>query len=158
MKRAIISLAIVVTGWPLAFTAQAQNALNGAWKVVEITNEGGQNSGTATVQTPSLYIFADGYYSLMWITGDGNRPDFPPDTDVTDEEIVAAFNSFIGQSGSYEVSGSTITIHAIVSKVPGSTDNTTEIEYRFEGDTLYLSQIQPRNSRNIRTRKLVRLE
>ena len=158
MKRAIISLAIVVTGLSLAFTAQAQNALNGAWKVVEITNQGGQDPGTSTVQAPSLYIFADGYYSLMWVTGDGNRPEFQPDVDVSDEDIVAAFNSFIGQSGSYEVSGSTITIHAIVSKVPGSTGNTTEIEYRFEGDTLYLSQIQPRNSRNIRTRKLARLE
>ena len=67
MKKTIISLAIVVTGWSLAFTAQAQNALNGAWKIVEI-------------------------------------------------------------------------------------------EYRFEGDTLYLSRTQPRNSLNIRTRKLVRLE
>ena len=33
-----------------------------------------------------------------------------------------------------------------------------EIQYRIEDDTLYLTQRQPVNSSNIRTRKLVRLE
>lgn len=158
MKKAIVSLAIAVAGLSLAFTAQAQNALNGAWKVVEITNEGGQNPGTSTVRTPSLYIFADGYYSLMWVTEDGSRPEFYPDTEVSDEDIVAAFNSFVAQTGSYEVSESTITTRAMVSKVPGATGTTVEIQYRIEDDTLYLTQIQPVNSNNIRTRKLVRLE
>ena len=62
-----------------------------------------------------------------------HRPNFQPDVDVSDEGIVAAFNSFIGQSGSYEVSGSTITTRAMIKKVPGNMGEPVEIQYRFEG-------------------------
>ncbi len=158
MRKTIISLAIAVTGLSLAFTAQAQDTLNGVWKLEEVTFERDENPGPFTSQQPSVYIFTEGYYSIMLIIGDGNRPDFQPGADVSDEDIVAAFNSFVGQSGSYEVSGSTITLHVMVARVPGAMGNTAEIEYRFEDDTLYLTQTQPPGSGNVVHRRLVRLE
>ncbi len=137
-------------------TSEAEDALNGVWKIEEFTTESGQNPGTFTDLPPNVYIFTDGHYSIMSIGDD--RPDFQPGDDVSDEDTIAAFNSFIGQSGSYEVSGSTITVQIIAARVPGVVGGTGEIEYRLEGDTLYLTQTQPPGSGNVNHRKLVRLE
>ena len=156
MKTKIISLLLAIVGSSVAFDARSQSVLSGAWKVEEITNSV-QRTRIDTNPPPSLYLFTDGYYSIMWLTGE-ERPDFQPDVDVEDEEIIAAFDSFIAQSGSYEVSGSTITTIPMIKKIPGNTGIPENIEYRLEGDTLYLIQTQPVNSTNVRTRKLVRLD
>ncbi len=156
MRKTIISLAIAVTGLSLAFPAQAQDGLKGIWKVEEVTNEGGQNPGTRTNPAPSLYMFTDGYYSIMVMRR--GRPDFQAGDDVSDEDAIAAFNSFSANSGSYEVSGSTITFHIMLARVPGAAGGTALAEYRLEGDTLYLTQTQPPGSGNVNHRKLVRLE
>ena len=156
MRITITSLAIAVTWLSLAFTAQAQDGLTGVWKVEELTTEGGQNPGTSTDLAPSLYVFTDGYYTNMWIPGDGDRPEAGLQ-DVSDEDTIAAYNSFFAQSGSYEVSGSTITFHVMLAKVPAATGGMPEMEYRLEGDTLYLTQ--PANPLGVMVhRKLVRLE
>ncbi len=156
MRKTIISLAIAVTGLSLAFTAQAQDALNGVWKVEEMTIEDAENPGPFTDLPPSLYIFTDGYYSIMSILGDGSRPDFQPGDDVSDEDTIAAYNTFLANSGSYEVSGSTITFHIMLAKVPTAMGTTAEGEYRLEGDALYLTQTNPLGI--VSHRKLVRLE
>ncbi len=154
MKKAFISLAIVVTGLSLAIAAQAQNALQGAWELEEVTTVGGEDPGTSTDLPPSLYVFTDGYYANMWIPGDGSRPNVG--LNAGDEGIIAAYNSFFAQSGSYEVYGSTIRFQIWLSKVPAAMGKAVQAEYRVEGDTLYLTQT---NALNVRIHsKLVRLE
>ena len=161
MRKTVISLAIAVTGLSLAFTAQAQDALNGVWKVEEMTIEDAENPGPFTDLPPSLYIFTDGYYSIMSILGDGSRPDFQPGDDVSDEDTIAAYNTFLANSGSYEVSGSTITFNIMIARVPGvvgATGPGVMAEYSLDGDTLTMTQAQLGGAGNVIHRELVRLE
>ena len=76
--------------------------------------------------------------------------------DVSDEDTIAAYNSFFAQSGSDEVSGSTITFHIMLAKIPTAMGTTAEGEYRLEGDALYLTQTNPLGI--VSHRKLFRLE
>lgn len=112
--------------------------LEGAWKVVSINVTGPASAANTTVQ-PSLYLFGDKHYSMMRATG--NQPRTLSATDsATDAERLAAYNSFIANTGAYEVADSTLTIHPVVARDPnymaGGSDKYT---FRVSGDTLWLS-------------------
>ena len=67
----------------------------------------------------------ESHYSSMRVTGDQPRELFVGDAPVigsltpTDAEIIAACRAISASSGTYEVSGSTLTIRPIVAKNPG---------------------------------------
>lgn len=59
----------------------------------------------------------------------------------TDAQLLEAWRPFDGQAGTYEVNGSTITMHTLVAKNPNAM-NTQEIineDFRFDGDALIIS-------------------
>jgi hypothetical protein len=57
----------------------------------------------------------------------------------TDAEKVAAFNSFIANSGTYVVSDSTIEMRMVVAKTPNVMGQTQTYLYRLSGDSLSLT-------------------
>jgi hypothetical protein len=96
----------------------AQQDLRGVWKIIE---QSSRTPGAAwTVAKPahlSVYIFTRAHYSYMWtpgprvlFAGDPNRP--------TDAEKAAAYSSFIAASGTYVLTGSALTLNAIMTKNP----------------------------------------
>lgn len=118
----------------------------GAWSVASysVTDSAGT---TALAVQPSLYIFAERHYSMMRVTGEGPRT-LSATESVTDAERLAAYNTFIANTGTYEISDSTLTIHPVVARSPnfmaGGSDRYT---FRVGGDTLWLSN----RSTDIRT-------
>ena len=53
---------------------------------------------------------------------------------------MVAYDNFVANAGTYEVTGSTITIHAMVAKVPNAmTSAPFTYEYELEGDSLALT-------------------
>ena len=88
---------------------------------------------------PSVYLFVDGHYSMMRVTG--NQPRALAATDsVTDAEKLAAYDSFIANSGKYEVADSTLTIHPVVARSPNfMSGGSDRYHFRVSGDTLWLS-------------------
>ncbi len=123
-----------------------QSPLNGAWEIIESsgTDADGDDWKLDNVQ-PSIYLFQDGYYSIMLVRGNEPRVLIPDGTTwdtMTEEQLRATCSGafFSANSGTYEVSGSSVTIKPIVAKHPnfmeGGSDTFT---YRVEGDELYLS-------------------
>ena len=112
--------------------------LEGAWSVVSIRLTGPDSALNTTVQ-PSLYLFGDKHYSMMRVTGNQPRPLAATDS-ATDAEKLAAHNSFIANTGTYEVADSTLTIHPVVARSPNyMSGGSDKYHFRVSGDTLWLT-------------------
>jgi len=80
-------------------------------------------------------------------------------SEPTDAEKLAAYDSFIANSGTYEVSGSTLTTRPIVAKNPNfMSGGSVTYTYEIEGDTLRLTLTLPWAPENETRYTLVRLE
>ena len=116
----------------------AESPLEGAWSVANITVTGPNSAASTTVQ-PSLFLFREKHYSMMRVTG--NQPRTLAATDsATDAEKLAAYNSFIANTGTYEVADSTLTIHPVVARSPNyMSGGSDKYHFRVSGDTLWLT-------------------
>src|SRR5436190_21130755 len=89
----------------------AESPIEGAWSVV---SSKGTDSANPAVQ-PSLYLFTDKHYSMMRITGPRT---LAAGDSVTDADKLSAYDSFVANSGAYEIADSTLTIHPMVARSP----------------------------------------
>jgi hypothetical protein len=141
---AIVALLVVGTA-PLA-RAQATPSLQGVWRVTEIV-ETGANAATNKSPQPSLYMFTKQHYSIMTVNGTAARKDFGAPKDplkLTDAEKIARYevwDAFTANSGTYQVSGNTLTTRPLVAKNPGVMAGPPATrEFRIQGNTLTLTQ------------------
>lgn len=116
----------------------AEPPLEGAWSIVSMGVTGPDSAANPTVQ-PSVYLFGDTHYSMMRVTG--NRPrTLAAGDSVTDAEKLAAYDSFVANTGTYEVSDSTLTIHPVVARSPNfMSGGSDKYHFRVSSDTLWLS-------------------
>ena len=115
----------------------SESPLEGAWSVASIHVTGPDSAVDATVQ-PSVFLFGDKYYSMMRVRG--NQPRTLAATDsATDAEKLAAYNSFIANTGTYEIADSTLTTHPIVARSPNFMGGSDKYHFRVSGDTLWLT-------------------
>ena len=137
MPRSLLTALAVVIFMPL--TAQAQSsALQGAWTITEVSVTTPDTSWTEANPQPGLYIFLEPHYSTLIVQGSEPRELFSDDP--TDAEFLAAFSLFVANSGTYEVSGTTLTVRPLVALHPNSmSNNSYTYTYRVEGDTLRLT-------------------
>ena len=140
MRRLTLSLALCV----LALTAttvygQTKNPLMGAWKVTEIANP---DSPPLTNPQAGLYLFTEKHYSAVRLNGAKPLPAYPSNDVATDADKVAVFNMLYMNTGSYTVSGNTLTLSPSVAKSAFAMQPGRTIEYEFtmKGDTLTLVQ------------------
>lgn len=140
MRRLPLSLALCV----LALTAttvhgQTKNPLMGAWKVTEIANP---DSPPLTNPQAGLYLFTEKHYSAVRLNGAKPLPAYPSNDVATDADKVAVFNMLYLNTGSYTVSGNTLTLSPSVAKSAFAMQPGRTIEYEFtvKGDTLTLVQ------------------
>jgi lipocalin-like protein len=128
-------------------TESPEPPLEGAWSVVDIRVTGPDSAANTTVQ-PSLFLFGDKHYSMMRVTGNQPRTLAAKDS-ATDAEKLAAYNSFVANTGTYEVADSTLTIHPVVARSPNyMSGGSDKYHFRVSGDTLWLSN----TGTDIRTR------
>ncbi len=102
----------------------------------EITVSRGAFARTNIDPGLGLLIFTERHYSMFVNAGD--RPDVPPGSGplATDELRLAAFASFIANAGTYEVSGSKLTLHLMLARSPSGLGSSPVLGYRIEGDRL----------------------
>jgi lipocalin-like protein len=113
--------------------------IEGAWKVTEIVVTGADPSSVPNPQ-PGLIIFTKTHYSVMWVPGNQPRSLFKGEG-PTDQEKIAAYDSFVANSGTYEVAGATITLHPMVARSPNfMAGGVSKFQLRIEGTTLWLTQ------------------
>jgi len=140
MFRIMKGLTILVL-FTTAISAQnsTKKPIEGVWKVTEIVVTGADAANVATPQ-PGLIIFARKHYSVIWIPGNQPRSLFKGE-DPTNEEKIAAYDSFVANSGTYEVAGETLTLHPVVSRSPNfMAGGAAKNQFRIEGTTLWLIQ------------------
>jgi len=147
MKRvSIILLAALVTALvPMACCRKAQapakHPIEGVWKIVEIMNVGPEGETVNPAPQPSLYIFTAKHYSMIWIPGREPRQGSAKIWFPTKDEKVRDFDTFITNSGTYELTDSTFTTHPEVAKTPEYMGGRGVFKYRVTADTLWLTNV-----------------
>ncbi len=143
MQTILRTMAILLASLCLANAVQAQGSIKGVWEVQERTAIEGDESSTISDPQPSLYLFTDGYYAIMFVPGTEPRPDLmvvqQQLRQASGEDLVAAFNTFVANAGTYEVSGSRLTRNIVVARIPGAMGVTADWEYEVKGDTLTIT-------------------
>ena len=120
-------------------------SLRGVWKVTELSSRTEGGEWAALPLNSSVYIFTDKYYSYMFATGIGPRRLYAGDPNKpTDAEKVGAYDSFVAASGTYELSGSSLTLTALLHKNPNEMVGDRLIySVVIDGDLLQMTIVNP---------------
>ena len=94
--------------------------LVGAWEMVSDTDEG-------------MAVFTEAHYSMVW--QNTNRKPYPVDS-PTDADELEAYRSHQSQAGTYQVSGSKLTLGREIRRHPGRAGTPAEGEFSIQGDTI----------------------
>ncbi len=149
----LISCVLSFPTWGLA-----QGSVQGAWKVVEVSFTSTDTSWTNKSPQPGIFIFTEKHYNDMYVRGNEPRKVADP-SNRTDDETVAAYNSFHANSGTYEVlSSSKLTTRTMVAKSPTRMADAyiNEYVYEIDGNTLWLTDTTSSGGKYVR--KYTRLE
>jgi hypothetical protein len=118
------------------------NALLGVWQIQKIETKTLNGSSVNSDPQPSLAIFTESHYSLVWMPGATGMRAFKQRWMPTDEEKIQRYGEIVVNAGTYTLSGSTLTAHPVVSRVPAFMGGGKMLyEYPVEGDTLWLTTL-----------------
>ena len=123
---------------PSAELDSPANELVGVWSLTAV--DPGNGLPVIEPSQPGLYIFADGYYSAVFAPGSDPRIKSEVSFQPTPDEMVAQYATIIVNTGTYEISGSTVTFRPIIAKSPGFVGGHQMSTFRVEGDILILTQ------------------
>ena len=122
-KIGVIVATLFVGASVLTRAQTAAPSLQGVWRVTEVVVTGA-NAATNKTPQPGLYVFTKQHYSIVTVNGTAPRNDFGTPNDpskLTDAEKLARYEAwapFAANSGTYQVSGSTLTTRPLVAKNP----------------------------------------
>lgn len=117
-------------------SAAPTNPLIGVWSVSTVTPGGGGE--TISPAQPGLFIFTEGHYSAIYSLGSDPRPRSTASFTPTAEEKIAQYDTIIVNAGTYEVTGSTITMKPMVARSPEFVGGTATADFQIAGDVLTL--------------------
>ena len=149
MARLLVVLFSVasLTGTEVAGQSKRE-PLPGVWQAVEVTVAGrGARTITVPEPRPNLIIVTARHYSRVEVHAEGPRP-IPADlTKANATELRAVWGPFVGEAGTYEVTGNRITMRPIVAKDPAVMGPGSFItySYKLDRDTLWLTQQRNQN-------------
>ena len=144
---------------------QAKGAsIQGVWQAVEVTLTGPKARTIAIpAPRPNLTIFTARHYSRVEDQSERARPVLADVTKASAEDLRAAWGPFVGEAGTYEVTGDNrITMRPIAAKNPAVMGPGVFITYwyKLDGDTMWVTQQQNQDGpfANPVTVKVVRVE
>jgi hypothetical protein len=127
-------------------TGTPSAGIRGVWKVTELASRVA-GVGWEVRATPHLsqYIFTEKHYSYLYVPGPEPRKKFSGDPNrPTDAEKAEAYNSLVAATGSYSLSGRTLTLNAPVHKNPNEMAGVTlTYEVDLDGNTLRMVIANP---------------
>ncbi|MBB6095827.1 hypothetical protein HNQ60_004718 [Povalibacter uvarum] len=129
-----------------ASQTSAGDGIRGVWRVTEFASRiPGAQWESRGAPYLSQYIFTEKHYSYLYVPGPNPRKRFAGDPNKpTDAEKVEAYNSLVAATGTYSLSGQTLTLRALVHKNPnemGEVRLTYTVD--LDGDTLQLVIANP---------------
>ncbi len=135
---ALVTLVTIASCGQAPAPAEPANPLDGVWSMSAMTP--GAGGATIDPSQPGLFIFTEGHYSAVYSLGAEPRPLAAAGFNPTSEEKVAQYDTIIVNTGSYEVSGSTITFRPMVAKSPEFVGGQSTMDFQIDGDVLTLTQ------------------
>lgn len=121
-------------------TLRAARGIEGAWQIQSIATKDG--SGPAIEDPlPNLFLFTAGHYSMVWMPGTESQRVYEERWKPTDAEKLARYDAIVVNSGTYEISDSTLTTHPIVARVPEFMGGRFVYEFRLTDETLQLTMV-----------------
>ena len=120
----------------------ARNPFSGTWRLLsyEVRSTAGETRYPWGQDPVGFLIYSDDGYVSVAMMG-ANRPRFEA-KDIkkgTDEEKIAAVDTYISYCGRYEVQGDTVIHHVEVCLFPNWVGNDQKRTFKFDGDRLLLS-------------------
>src|SRR6476469_3099216 len=164
VRKRMLTLVLFVA-FATLMAGQSAPSIQGVWRAVEVSIPassapaagvdnraaarqdpfGAFSEGTHTALQPELMIFTGKHYSRTTDTAAQPRPTtgYKIPGKPTLEELQAAWGPFVANAGSYEVSGTTLTLRAIVAKSPRAQadKNFTRLSVKLDGNHLWLTPI-----------------
>jgi hypothetical protein len=80
------------------------SGIQGAWSMADYKAA----NGTSATNPPGVFLFSASHYSIMYSNQANARPTFADAAAPTDSEKLRAFDTFIANSGSYQLAGDTL--------------------------------------------------
>jgi hypothetical protein len=147
--RAVVAIALMTAACAAA-PANVEGPLHGVWQLVEIQETGEDGRPLTYPAQSGQVIFTGSHYSIVFVSGPAAREPAATRWQPTPDEKLAAFDSIIVNSGTYEVSGSRLTVRPVIAKVPEFAGGRQTFEYTIEGDTLTLDVIEVESHDGVR--------
>jgi len=119
----------------------ARSPIEGVWEVVELKIVGPEGETTNPAPQPNLYFFSLRHYSMVWIPGSEPRKASARTWFPTDDEKIRNFDTIIVNSGTYELTDTTLVTHPTVAKTPEYVGGRSVYTYRVEADTLWMTMV-----------------
>ena len=150
-NRVVVVVVALLAVISAVLLGQSEPSIQGVWRVAEVTTTG-PNANTNKSPQPGLYIFTGKHYSLVRDTSLNPRVAIRDSSNVTAPEALATFGPFIAQSGTYDVSGTTVNVTPVVAKFPASGEkhSTSTWDFELQGDTLSMTYLIGRNATTVR--------
>ena len=144
----VIVAAIVLAGGPAAAEAKPTSmpaSLRGVWKVTELSSRPIGGEWATLPLNGSLYIFTEKHYSYMFAPGSAPRRRFAGDPNKpSDAEKVGAYDSFVAASGTYVLSGATLSLTALLHKNPNEmAGDPLTYTVELDGNILRMTIVNP---------------
>jgi hypothetical protein len=159
----VVSIGILLSLSSAAAAQSKRGTLEGVWQTVEVTLSGpGARTITIPEPRPNLMIATTRHYSRVEDQAEKPRPSLSDPAKATADELRAAWGPFVGEAGTYEVTGNVITMRPIAAKSPAAMVPGAFITYSFklDGNTIWVTQQRNQNGAfaNPVTIKAVRIE
>lgn len=122
--------------------SMAQPDLNGAWRIVQATGHSASGDYNMKNMQPSLVLFQDGYYSILVLMTEKERPRIAEGetfSTLPEDKLREMVIDLWANSGRYEINGSILKTTPIVAKNPNRMDGSS-ISYTIsmDGSDLHL--------------------
>ena len=161
----VVGILTLATGVVLG---QSKPSIQGVWRIAERTTTGPQGATNKNPQ-PGQWIFTAKHYSFVQDASLKPRPVvevLAPNTNLTDAQMVERYRDWApvsAQSGTYEISGTTLSLRPIAAKGSGVLAVKAGLSYQFklEGNALVLTSLTGPNGNktpNPTTIRLTRVE
>jgi hypothetical protein len=119
--------------------AQPATGLEGVWQISEIRFVRADGETVVSDPQPGSFIFTKSHYSATWISQAEPRRPFANRFEPTREELAAACDSLVVNSGRYEVSGDRLTVRPAVTRMPEFSGGRMIYQYAIDGNVLSLT-------------------
>ena len=139
----VVSAALLLATVAASTAVESRADFEGVWRTVDVVVAEPTRQQTFRPGA-TLAIFHGRHYSRVEVHAEGARPVLKDSAAASADELRAVWGPFVGEAGTFDLSGNVMTMQALVAKNPAAmTKGATSVyTYQRDGDTLTLTQVR----------------